>query len=339
MRSKLYISLLVFCFNLFLAQQQTLFTNITLHQYLYNPAYAGSVSGLQFNAGYRNQWAGFDGAPQTIVASGYGTFKKKPNMAVGGLVISDKSGLIQRNSFYGSYSYHLKLSEKVHLGFGISAGAVQYNVKIYNAKPYDKDDDFLKNNILNANAFDANAGLYLYSKRFFLGFSSQQLANTKIHWQNTNGKLTMHLYAYTGYNFILDKKKEWVIQPSVLARFNNPAPFQLDVNLKTIYKEMIWIGGGYRFGGPKYSGASAMALIGATISKQFTFGYSYDYALSALQQYSSGSHEIILTYTIASKKKLTVGDKIQGADEDEFNNIDNSMKSNLKNKKKDEEKK
>src|SRR4051812_35934722 len=112
MKSKIFIALLVFCFNLFIAQQQTLFTNITLHQYLYNPAYAGANGGLQFNAGYRNQWTGFEGAPQTIMASGYGTFKKKTNMAMGGMVISDKSGLMQRNSFYASYSYHLKLTKK-----------------------------------------------------------------------------------------------------------------------------------------------------------------------------------------------------------------------------------
>ncbi len=338
MRSRIYIALLVCSFNFFVAQQQTLFTNITMHQYLYNPAYAGANGGLQLNAGYRNQWTGFDGAPQTLMASGYGTFKKKPNMAVGGLVISDKSGLMQRNSFYGSYSYHVKLNKKFRLGFGLSVGAVQYNIKIYNAKPYDKDDDFLRNNILNANAFDANGGIYLHSKKFFLGFSSQQLASSKIYWQNSHGKLTPHFYLFTGYNIVLDKKKkEWVLQPSILARFNNPAPYQLEFNLKCIYKEMIWLGGGYRMN--KVIGAAGYAMIGTTVGKQFTFGYSYDYALTELQKYSSGTHELILSYTIASKKKLTASEKVLGADEDEFNNIDNSMKSNLKNKKKDEEKK
>jgi len=334
MRNKILIVLLLFCFNLFLAQQQTLFTNITLHQYLYNPAFAGANQGQQFNAGYRNQWTGFDGAPQTIMASGYGTFKKHSNMAAGGLLISDKSGLLQRTSFSGSYSYHVKLNKKVRLGFGLAAGGVQYNVKIYNAKPYDQDDDFLKNNILNANAFDANAGIYLYSKKFFLGFSSLQMINGKIYWQNTSGKLTPHLYAFTGYNIILDsKKKEWVLQPSVLARFNTPAPYQIEANLKIIYKDMFWLGGSYRVG------ASASAMLGTTISKQFTVGYSYDYAVTALQQYSSGSHEIILSYTLAAKKKKTASEKVLDADENEFNNIDNSMKTNLKNKKKDEQKK
>jgi type IX secretion system PorP/SprF family membrane protein len=327
MRIKIFIILTVFCFNLITAQQQTLFTNIALHQYLYNPAYAGVFKGTQFNASYRNQWTGFEGAPQNLVASGYGIFKKRPNMAAGGVIINDKSGLLQRTSFYASYAYHLKLSKKLNVSFGLSAGGVQYNVKIYNAKPYDKDDEFLKNNILNANAFDANAGLYLYSKKFFFSFSSQQLVNGKIYWKDTRGKLTPHVYINSGYSFTLDKKKkEWVLQPSILMRFNNPSPYQIEATLKTIYKDMVWLGGGYRFG------SSAYAMIGTTISKQFTFGYSYDYSTTALQKYSSGSHEIILTYSLASKKKLTASEKVLGADEDEFNNIDNSMKSNLKKK-------
>jgi type IX secretion system PorP/SprF family membrane protein len=329
MKIKLYtLFILMLCYSFSKGQQQTLFTNFTLHQYLYNPAYAGANKGTQFNVGYRNQWSGFDGAPVTAMASGYGTFKKRPNMAAGGLIINDKSGLLSRTSFYGTYSYHVKLSKKVNLGLGVGIGAVQYNVKVYNAKTYDKDDEFLKNNILNANAFDANAGLYLYSKNFFMGLSSQQLSKGKIYWQNTIGRLTPHVYGYMGYNFQLDKKKkEWVLQPSMLLRYNDPAPYQIEFNLKCIYKDMFWIAGGYRVK------SSASAMFGATISKQFTLGYSYDYTTTALQKYSTGSHEIILTYTKTAKKKKTVGDKIQDADEEELNTIDNSIKTNLKNKK------
>lgn len=316
------------------AQQQTLFTNIVMNQYLYNPAYAGVYHGTEANLDYRQQWAGFEDAPKTAIIGVYGTLKKKPNMAIGALFNNDKSGLINRTSFSASYSYHLKLSKKMNLGFGLSAGGVQYNVKVYDAKPYDKDDDFLRTNILNANAFDANAGLYLYSKKFFLGFSSLQLTNSKIHWSNSLGKLTPHYYLFTGYTFTLDKKKkEWAIQPALLMRFNEPAPYQVEANLRVIYKNMFWIGGNYRVG------ASASGMLGCTISKFCTFAYSYDYATTNLQKYSNGSHEVLLTFSIASKKRKTASDKVTDADEEEFNNVDNSIKTNIKNKKKEDEKK
>lgn len=334
MRLNKYIFYLFLVFSVAAyAQQQTLFTNILINQYLYNPAYAGAFKGKEFNIGYRQQWAGFDGAPKTFILSGYSTFKKKPYMAVGGLITNDRSGLLQRTSIHGSYSYHLKINKNINLGFGLALGYVQYNVKIYDAKPYDLDDAFMKNNILNANAFDANAGLYLYSKKFFFGFSSQQIANGKIYWSNTIGRLTPHAYVYSGYNFVIDKKKkEWVIQPSALVRFNNPVPYQLEFNLKTIYKEQYWIGGSFRLN------STASFLMGVNINNQFGVAYSYDYTLSNLQKYSTGSHEFMLSYKIAAKKRKTASDKVLDADEEELNTIDNSIKSNLKNKKKDEKK-
>lgn len=322
------------------AQQQTQFTNILLNQYLYNPAFAGTFRGMQFNAGARLQWTGFDGAPRSYMASGYGTFKKRDGMAIGGTVINDQMGLINRNSIMLSYSYHLKLNDKWRMGFGVSAGFVQYNIKAYNARPYDKDDIFLQSSILNANAFDANAGFLLYQKKFFLGISGQQLPSAKIHWTNTSGRLTPHYYIYTGFNQVLDKKKkEYVLQPSVLMRFNAPSPFEIEYNLKCTYKSMIWVGASFRHAktvsaiAKQWQNNSVCGMLGLTVSKQFTFGYSYDMSLNNLRNYNSGSHELILSYTILSKKGV-VKDKVQAADEDELNTIDNSMKTNIKSQKK-----
>lgn len=313
-------------------QQQGLFTNILLHPYLYNPAYAGANKSFEFNAHVRSQWVGFDGAPRTVAASLYSTFKRHVNMAAGGLITYDQAGLIGRTSFYGSYAYHLKLGDKMNIGFGLSLGGVQYNVKIYNAKPYpeDKDDVFLRSDVLNAMAFDANSGLYLYSRDFFFGFSAQQMASTRIHWDNTIGKLIPLYYVQTGYTFHFDKKRNWGMQPSVLARFSSPHPYQLEYSLRFIYKDMFWLGGGYR------SNSSASGMFGVMIDQQYRLGYSYDYTLSALNSYSNGSHELVFSYILPVKRKKTASEAVQDADEEELNKIDNSLKSNLRNKKSEE---
>ncbi len=341
---RIYINLTVLLISISLfqlkAQQQTQFTNILLHQYLYNPAYSTAVNGMQFNAGYRHQWAGFEGAPRTFMASGYGNFKKHEEMSAGGLVINDQLGLINRTSLYGSYGYRLKFNDIWSLGLGLSAGYVQYNVKAYNAKPYDAGDDFLVSSILNANAFDANAGLYLSSDKFFFGFSGQQIPNGKIYWLNNTGRLTPHMYIYSGYNFTLDKKKkEYTLQPSVLMRFNSPVPYEVEYNLRLSYKSMVWVAASFRHAktvtslGQQWQNNSFCGLMGLTVNKQFTLGYSYDYGLSNIRNYNNGTHEIILTYTLA-RKKAVIKDKVQSADEEELNTIDNSMKTNIKNQKK-----
>jgi hypothetical protein len=60
------------------------------------------------------------------------------------------------------------------------------------------------------------------------------------------------------------------------------------------------------------------------IKDKLSIGYSYDIITSKLKTYTTGSHEIMLSYQfIKPKKKLD-------ADEQELNDIDNSIKSKLK---------
>lgn len=334
MKGLYYIVVLsVFSSGVF-AQQQTVHSSFLTHPYLYNAAYAGVIKGTQFNLGYRKQWVGFDGAPETAIFSGWGNLKKKPHMAVGGMVTTERTGLIQRSSWQGSYAYHLKVNKNYNLSFGLAFGTVQYNVKLYEAQPYDQDDQFLSNEVLRSFAFDANAGLHLYSKTFFLGLSSQQMLNSKIRWSNSNGRLTPHYYAYAGYNYRFSKDSAWVLQPSLLLRTSGPAPHQFEYHLRLIYKEMLWVGGSYR------ERASASLLFGCNlVKKALGMAYAYDFTTTELSNYSSGSHELSVYYLFPYKRKKSAAELQQDADESELNTIDNSIKTNLKNKKKAEKEK
>lgn len=325
-----FIFVLCFCLGRISAQQQTVYSNILMNQYLYNPAYAGVDDGTRISLSHRNQWMGFEGAPVTNIASGYGKLKKKPMMAVGGMVMTERMGLLQRTFFYGTYSYILKINKKASINFGLGVGGVQHRVRIYDARPYDKDDSFFSNQVLNGFAFDANAGAYLYSKNFFLGFSNQHMPNAKILWKNSLGRLTSHFYVYSGYNFHIAAQKEWVIQPSILVRTNSPAPYQLEFMLRGVYREMVWAGLSYR------QGSAMSGMFGCNINKQFMLGYAYDFTLTEISRYSNGTHEIMLSYLMPFKKKKSKSEQIQDADEEELNKIDNSLKTNLRNKRKQE---
>jgi len=326
--SILFLAMLAFAGR---AQQQSLFTNILLNQYIYNTAYAGIDTGTTFNAAYRSQWVGFEGAPRNFMFSGYGTLRKNKSMTLGGMINTERIGLIQNTGFYVSYCYKLKINKKYAINFGLALGAVQYNIKVYDAKPYDADDQFLQSPTLNALAFDANAGFYFYSKKFFLGFSNQHMPNSKIMWDNSLGRLTPHFYAYTGYNFsVLDKKQTLVVQPSILVRTDNPAPYQLEYHLRVLFKDMVWLGASFR------QKSTLSFLAGAKIDNRYTIGYAYDFTLSKLSNYSSGSHEIYLSILIPFKKKKSASEKAKEADEEELNKIDNTLKTNLRAKKKNE---
>jgi len=308
--STLMISKLVF------AQQLPIYTNYMLNPYAYNPAVAGSKPNAVFNLNYRNQWVGFQDAPKTYMASIHSPVGKQKKVAFGILMNSDNTGLLSRTSGYITLGYHVKLNKNYKLGFGLSAGMIQYRIKLFDAKLADSGDDLLTGNILSNNVFDSNGGLYLYSDKLFFGISAHQFIGNKITWKDSQSNLSQHIYATFGYTFKVSKTIS--IQPSALAKLNAPAPFQPEFSLRAFYKNILWLGGSYRIND------AASALVGVTIKDKLTIGYSFDFITSNIKSYSRGSHEIAICYQfIKPKKKLD-------SDEQELNDIDNSIKTKLK---------
>jgi type IX secretion system PorP/SprF family membrane protein len=78
------------------------------------------------------------------------------------------------------------------------------------------------------------------------------------------------------------------------------APVQYDLNVNFLIQNKIWTGISYR------SGSDISALIGIQVNPQFLINYSYDYALTKVQKYSQGSHEITLGYLFNYKQSKVV---------------------------------
>jgi type IX secretion system PorP/SprF family membrane protein len=313
------------------AQQLGIFTNYLLNDYYYNPAVVGAKDVAIANLSYRKQWSGFTDAPVSYMGSVYGSVKNKRKVGLGGSIISDKSGLLQRTGGYFTYAYHFDLTKKLRLGLGLSAGFLQYRVKLYDVRVIDKGDDTFNGNVLTSNAFDANSGFYLYHDKFFVGLSGNQLLNYKLPFTNSNSRLKPHVYATGGYNFRFGdgKVKKNEIQPSFLVReATKNVNIQGDLSLKYTYNKMFWLALTYR------TESAACALVGFNYKNKFNVAYAYDYALSKISKYSMGSHELWLSYTI-TKKKRTLSE--------EEEELDNSVQQLYKqqqqqNKKEDENK-
>ena len=71
---------------------------------------------------------------------------------------------------------------------------------------------------------------------------------------------------------------------------------QLDIGVKSDYKEIIWIGMNYKTNNDL---SSLAALLGYNINKRFNIGYSYGLPSSSTSNYYSGSHEFMLGVSFA----------------------------------------
>lgn len=308
----LFIFILALESNYLKAQQRLQMSQYMLNSFLQNPAFAGANDFAEATIAYRNQWVGFTDAPQTFYASVQGTNKslfsrsgnntfinrrKKSHGGWGLIVGSDKFGAIAYNSFFISYAYHIRLSKKLFASVGISPGVMNY---VLNGDKLTLPDKSVDNQTyfqqLSVSKPDINIGTTLYGKIFYVGISSFQLLRNKTYDAMTSddNSQRIHYNVSAGFHF---KDGDYTFMPSLLIKYVTGAPTTTDISFRTGYKNIAWIGVSYR------TGDSFIALFGYNISNSLYAGYSYDYTVSALKNFNSGSHEIMLGYKFGVPKR------------------------------------
>ncbi len=102
------------------AQQMPLSENYFMDKYSLAPSYAGNFNQKFLFMGYRSDWSGVSGGPQTLRLS-YND-KLMQNAGYGGKFIFDKAGIFKQIIIMGTYSYKVKLVDNHYVLFGLSAG-------------------------------------------------------------------------------------------------------------------------------------------------------------------------------------------------------------------------
>lgn len=296
-KTSLYIAILFCLFTAELAAQQiTRRTQFAFNPYLVNPAVAGTLNQIPIFASYRNQWAGFKGAPVTMMASAH---MQGPKNSGFGAIIShdDTGGAISETGIEATGAYHIDLNNYDAVSFGLSLTASQYKFDNSKLVVYDQMDQSLNNMQAESHMnIDANFGMMIYGEDYYFGFSVPQLAQTKLKLESpfsSENKNMRHFQFMGSYKYFVND--DFDIQPSGLIKFTPVTPVQLDVNVKVGYKEMAWAGITYR-------NNDAIALNLGGFYENFFLGYSFDLTTSPAKVMSPFSHEILLGYIIPGKR-------------------------------------
>ena len=289
-------------------QQDPQFTQFMYDRLSVNPGSAGSKDAICATLFGRQQWSGFSGQPNTGLLNISGPIESIKS-GVGVSVYYDEIGPQTSTSARLSYAYHLKLGGATKLGLGVSLGVISSGLN-HKWKAYDYTatgvgdmgtgigDPSINQTNKSATAFDASFGAYLYNPKYYAGVSVVHLNEGDL--SDMNIKVARHIYVMAGYNFELTP--QLVLTPHVLAK-TDLASTQLDVNATVMYANTFWFGVTYRLedavapmAGYNYEfpgGNSALRI-----------GYSYDFTTSELNKYSSGSHELMLSYCLKIAKPL-----------------------------------
>lgn len=292
------------------AQQENHFTQFMYNKLYLNPAYSGARGVPSVTAIYRSQWVGFDGAPQSILASFNGPFLSK-RVGVGVNISHLKIGL-QRDFFASlAYSYDLVAEEEVSLRVGLSGSLRSLGFAYNEAQAVQSGDLSVEDQRINDFYGNVGAGVYgTIMERYYFGISVPRLYSNAIGLSNINAetlaKESQHFYGMAGA--ILPLSEDINLMPAVLLKYVKNAPFDADINLNLDIKRKFTAGISYRLGGDG-SGDSVDLLAFWQAAPQFAVGAAYDFTLSSLKDYNAGSFEVLLQYDLkqvsGGKKKMS----------------------------------
>jgi len=280
------------------AQQPPHYTQYVFNNYMINPAVTGSKKCFEVKMGYRTQWLGFDAAPQTMFLSIHGRLRggkkrisKSTYEGIGGYVIKDMTGPISKLGAHLSYAFHIPINRHLTAALGLSIGIMQYTINGGLLDPVLAPDPAIVS--VQSIIPDANAGVWLYSDDFFAGLAARQILPINI--AGTQNKMQTHMFLTAGYRLKLYPNVSVI--PAIHSKIGLITPAQIEGTLKVDYKNLIWVGVAYR----KIDAVAG--LLGFTVANFLSIGYAFDYTLSALKDYSSNSHEIILSINPGCNKK------------------------------------
>lgn len=302
------ITLICLSTSISYAQQRVQFSQYMVNQYALNPAAGGIDADLDLCISYRKQWVNFKGGPETYYFSGNmpvrgsrkpGRLRKqRPYSAVGALIFNDVTGPLSKSSFLGSYSYNMPITGDLRVSAGIFAGFTQLSLDHTQLKFDQEGESFSQQSYTLP---DGSFGLWFYSPDFYLGVSANQLFYNQIRFLEEERNLVLHYYLTGGVKVPLKKGhgirgiSTTYLVPSLMLKYGGwgTSP-SLDLNLKAHLNKSFWIGTSHRWRDSQVFMAGLRFKGGE--SGKFELAYSYDYTLTKINKYTSGSHELTLRY-------------------------------------------
>jgi len=287
------------------AQYDAMFTQFMNNEMFINPAYTGTKEALALTALHRQQWLGFEGRPVTTTFTAHAPLMAN-KMGVGLSFLNEKIGILDRNLIYGSYAYHLQMNEKDYLSLGLMGGVHLQLNRFGEVKTEQSGDPEFSANTPTVSTPNFGFGAYYHSEKYYVGLSVPRMVDDNIN-VNSNGdvlkKVTVnfnsfHYYLTAGRVFTVNHNLK--LKPQGMVKAAQGAPMEFDINLNALVKERLWLGASYR------SGSDVSGLLGIYITPQMLLGYSYDYPISKIQDYTSGSHEVSLSYVFGYGGKKIV---------------------------------
>ena len=219
---------------------------------------------------------------------------QKIRHGVGGVVHNESMASVINRGLQASYALHIPIG-KYKVSAGINLGFLNYEFNPDNIRLINADDITFGVTQMNEYVANVNIGAMVYNDQLFIGIASNQLLGNKLEvlneYSNLTAQLNQHYYVNCGYR-LHAMNNDLELVPSLLVKYVKAAPIALDINITGTYKKLLAMGLSYRH-------KDALVVMTSLNIKDFiTIGYAYDFTISSMANYSTGTHGIVVGFRI-----------------------------------------
>ncbi|WP_026947544.1 PorP/SprF family type IX secretion system membrane protein [Algoriphagus marincola] len=288
------------------AQSRKYISQFSHVQSYLNPGMTG-YEGSTLRGFVRNQWAGWEGAPKTYFVSAELDFSQLAGSgelgknAVGINLLSDEYGAFRETELIISYGTRIQLSKQasLRLGAGVNINQVRLDGNSLNTEQANdpKVMQYL-GGFANMNVLDFNLGMSLTHPNYYVSYGVHNVNRGSI----SNGDVFMDRkpmvnIVQAGYrNRVTDS---FTLIMNGMYRSQEDLPDNVELNLKFLLYDRVWIGGGHRF---DYANHAQLGMVMGRVN----VGYVYEFPRQESYLLPNPTHELMLTFRLFEAESGTI---------------------------------
>jgi type IX secretion system PorP/SprF family membrane protein len=306
---KIFILGLIILKTVFVVAQQI--PNVSYFMYDYartNPGSFGSSDMVGFTMIGKSSFSGFPGKPQDGFVNADMPFKLLgAKHGAGFSLYQDELGFYKKYDVKLGYAFRFPIGDGT-MGVGLSGSYFEntLNGTWESAGAIDlTNDPNIPKDGSKAKGYGISTGVFYRTEDIYFGASVLNVYTSELKYASGDGSgsgsgsgtggidakevLKPHYYITSGYYLQLNNPA-FELQPAINL-YSDGVTVTFDLNATLTYNKKLWGGVSYR------AGSSAVGMVGLMILDGLKVGYAYDFQTSAMNRYSTGSHEIMLNYS------------------------------------------
>lgn len=324
MIKKIRIVAFVFLISRFVGVAQDMhFTQFYAAPLYLNPAFTGANVCGRVTMLYRNQWPGIKKTYSTYLLSMDHYFTRQ-HVGAGLLLAVDEagSGDLRTTIINPSFAYETKIGRlwgiRAGLQPGVTIKSINFNKLLFGDQigragaSGATQVQTVESPTQTRTYVDINSGLLVYSRGFWFGTSFFHMNRPNESFFGADDvRLPLKYSVHGGNKFTLNsEERDPDLKRYISAAFHYRGQNefdQLDIGMyytQSLFSMGIWYRGipGLKAYKPGYSNHDAISFIAGIQTARFNFGYGYDLTISQLGGFTSGAHEITLSYQLCKSK-------------------------------------